>query len=89
MLNQLPTLYITCSILYLVQAQVDKVKSHFIQLARDNIVEVYDLHHFESAAEHLESIDSLLADNGYLFPIAEFAKGGIRGTNPMQTVKIR
>jgi hypothetical protein len=56
---------------YQVRAQVDKVKSHFIQSARENIAERYDLHRFESAAERLEFIDSLLADNKYLFPIAE------------------
>jgi hypothetical protein len=35
---------------YQVRALVDKVKSHFIQLARDTIDELYDLHHFESDA---------------------------------------
>jgi len=63
MLNQHPTLDITRSNRYQVRAQVDKVKSHSIQSARDNIAELYDLHRFESAAEHLEFIDSLLADN--------------------------
>jgi len=29
---------------YQVRAQVDKVKSHFTQSARDNIAELYDLH---------------------------------------------
>jgi hypothetical protein len=69
---------------YQVRAQVNKVKSHFIQSARDNIAELYDLHQFESAAERLEFIDSLLADNKYLFPIAECVEGGVRGPNPMQ-----
>jgi len=60
------------------------VKSHFIQSARDNIVELYDLHRFKSSAEHLEFIDSLLADNKYLFPIAERVEGGVHGPNPTQ-----
>jgi len=63
MLKQLPTLDITRSNWNQVGAQVDKVKSHFIQSARDNIGELYDLHRFESTAECLEFIDSLLADN--------------------------
>jgi hypothetical protein len=60
------------------------VKSHFIQSARDNIVELYDLHCFESTAKHLEFIDSLGADNKYVVPVAELGVGGVRGTNPMQ-----
>jgi len=63
MLNQQPTLDIIRSNWYQVQAQVHKIKSQFIQSARDNIAEVYDLHRFESAAEHLEFIDFHLADN--------------------------
>jgi hypothetical protein len=62
MLKQWPMLDITRSNRYQVRAQVDKVKSHFIQSARDNTAELYDLHRFESAAERLEFIDSLLAD---------------------------
>jgi hypothetical protein len=77
---------ITRSIRYQVRAQVDKVKSHFIQSARDHIAELYDLHHFESDAERLEFIDSLLTDNKYLFPLAECVDGGVRGTNPIQSV---
>jgi len=69
---------------YQVRSQVDKVKSHFIQSARDNIAELYDLNCFESAAEHLEFIDSLLADNKCLFPVAEHVEGGVRGPNPKQ-----
>jgi len=84
MLNQQLTVDITHSNRYKVRAQVDKVKSHFIQSARDNIAELYDLHHFESAAEHLEFIDSLLADNKYLFPVAEHVEGGVHGPNPTQ-----
>jgi len=86
MLNQRPTLDITRSNRYQVCAQVDKVKSHFIQSARDNIAELYDLHRFESNAERLEFIDSLLADNKYLFPLAERVEGGVRGPNPTQRV---
>ena len=37
-----------------------------------------------TAAERLEFIDSLLADNKYLFPIAERVEGGVRSPNPMQ-----
>jgi len=58
------------------------VKSHFIQSARDNIAVLHDLHRFESAAEHLEFIDSLLADNNYLFPGVEGGEGGVRSPNP-------
>jgi len=86
MLKQRPRLDITRSNGYQVRAQVDKVKSHSIQSARDNIAELYDLHHFESDAERLEFIDSLLADNMYLFPLAEHVEGGVRGPNPMQRV---
>jgi hypothetical protein len=67
-----------------VQAQVDKVKSHFIQSPWYKMAELYHLHRFESAAERLEFIDSLLADNKYLFPIAESVEGGVRGPNPTQ-----
>jgi len=81
MLKQRPTLDITRSNWYQVCAQVDKVKSHFIQSARDNIAEQYDLHSFESNAERLEFIDSLLADNEYLFPVAESVEGGVCGPN--------
>jgi hypothetical protein len=84
MLNQRYPLDITCSNRYQVRAQVDKVKSHFLQSARDNIAELYDLHRFESATERLEFIDSLLADNKYLVPIAERMDGGVRGPNPIQ-----
>ena len=50
------------------------------------VADVYDLHCFESDAEHLEFIDSLLADNKYLFPVAERVEGGVRGPNPTQRV---
>jgi hypothetical protein len=32
----------------------------------------------------LEFTDSLLADNKYLFPVAEHVEGGVRGPNPTQ-----
>jgi len=86
MLKQWPTVDITCSTRYWVFAQVDKVKSQFIQCARDNIAELYDLHCFESDAERLEFIDSLLADNQYLFPVAGRVEGGVCSPNPMQSV---
>jgi hypothetical protein len=82
--KQRPTLDITNSNWYQIRAQVDKVKSHFIQSARDNIAELYDLHCFESTAERLEFIDSLLAENKYLFPIAERVEGGVCGPNATQ-----
>jgi len=66
MLKQRPTLDITHSNWYQVRVQVDKIKFHFIQSARDNVAEQYDLQRFESDAEHLEFIDSLLADYKYL-----------------------
>jgi len=84
MLNQRPMVDITRSNQYQICAQVDKVKFHFIQSARDNSAEHYDLHCFESTTEDLEFIDSLLADNKYLFPVAERVEGGVRGPYPTQ-----
>jgi len=84
MLNQRPTLDITRSNWDQVRTQVDPVKSHCIQSARENIAELYHLHRFESTAERLEFIDSLLANNKYHFPIAEPVEGGVRGPNPTQ-----
>jgi hypothetical protein len=84
MLKQRPAVDIPRSNRYQVRTQVDTVKSHFIQSAWDNIAELYDLHQFESAAERLEFIDSLLADNQYLFPITERVEGGECGPNPTQ-----
>ena len=84
MLKQRPRLDIIWSNQYWVPAQVDIVKSHFIQSAMDNIAELYEFHHFESAVEHFEFIDSLLADNWYLFPAAKRVDGGVCGPNPMQ-----
>jgi hypothetical protein len=85
MLKQWPKLDFTRSNRYQVRAQVYTVKSHFIPSAKDNITELYDLHRFESATERLEFIDSLLADNKDLFPIAERMEGDVHGPNPMQT----
>jgi len=84
MLNQRPTVDITRSNLYQFPAQVGKVKSPFIPSATDNIAELYILHHFESATEHLEFIDSFLAASKNLFPVAERVEGGVRGPNPTQ-----
>jgi hypothetical protein len=84
MLKQRSTLEITRSNWSQVRAQVNKVKSHFIQSERDNIAEYNDLHRFESTAERLEFIDSLLADNQYLYSIEVRVEGGVRGQNPMQ-----
>ena len=84
MLKQWPTLDITRSNRYYIQAQVDKVSFYFILSATDNIPELYDLHCFESDAEWVVFIDSLLADNKYLFLVAERVEGGVRGPNPTQ-----
>jgi len=86
MVKQRPTLDITRSNWYQVRAQFDKFISHFIQLARVNIAELYGLHCFECDAEHLEFIYSRLADNKYLFPVAESVGGGVRYPNPTQSV---
>jgi hypothetical protein len=84
MLNQRPTVDIKCSNQYEVHAQVDKVKYYLIQSARDNITELYDLHHFQSTTERLEFIDTLLADNEYRVPVPERVEGGVGGSNPTQ-----
>jgi hypothetical protein len=77
MMKQRPTLDITRTYLHQVRAQADNVKSHFIQSARDTIEVLYDLYPFESAAEHLAFIDSHLAVNKYLFPVAERVEGTV------------
>jgi len=64
-------LRITRSNRYQVRPLVDKVKSHFITSAGDNITELYDVPCVESDAERLEFIDSHLAANKYLFPVAQ------------------
>jgi hypothetical protein len=84
MLKQWPKLDNPCSTRYHVQAHVHTVIFYFIQSARDNTAKHYELHHFESAAESLQSIDYHLANNRYLFPIAERVEGGACGPNPMQ-----
>jgi len=63
---------------------VDQVISHSIQSARDNIAELYDLHCVESDAECFEFNDSPVADNMYLFAVAECVEGVICGQNRMQ-----
>jgi len=50
------------------------------------MAEVYDLPRCESDAERLKFIDSYLADNKYLFPVAEHAEGSVRGPNRTQRV---
>jgi hypothetical protein len=68
-----------------VHIPVEKIKSHFIKSARDNIAEQYDLDRIKSAVERLEFIDSPMADNKNRFPIAERVEGGGRCPNPMQS----
>jgi hypothetical protein len=60
------------------------VKSDFIQSARDNKAALYDLHQFESAAECLEFSDDLVAENSYLFHIAQGVEGGVHSPNQTQ-----
>jgi len=84
MLDQWPTLDIACSNQYQIPVQVKKVKSNCIQSARDNEGEFCHLHHFVSDAERLEFIDSLLADNKYVIPVAECMERGVHGPNAMQ-----
>jgi hypothetical protein len=55
-----------------------------MQSAMDNIAELYDLHLFESATEHLECIDCLLGNNKYLFLIAVRVEGSVHSPNPTQ-----
>jgi len=83
MRKQRPTMDITRCNQRQVWAQVDKVNSQSLQWATDNAAQLYNLHCFESDAEHLEFSDSLLADNQYLFPVAEHVEGGVCGSNPM------
>jgi len=63
MLNQLPTSNIAFSNQIHDRAQLNEIGSHWTHSATDNNAMVYDLHHFESDAKHLEFIDSCLADN--------------------------
>jgi len=60
------------------------VKSNYIHSTWHNIAERYGLHLFQSNAGHLEFIDSFLADNKYLFAVAEHAEGGVCDYNPTQ-----
>jgi len=83
---QRPMLDITCSNWYQAPSPVNTVKSHFIQSARDNIPELYDLHRFQSAADHFEFIDFLLADNKDLCADEEPVEGGVSAQNPTQRV---
>jgi len=84
MLKQWPTLDNTHSNRRQVRAQVDKVQSYFIQSPREIIAELYILRRFESASEYLEFIDSLLADNKWLLPVAEPVEGVVHDPNTMQ-----
>jgi hypothetical protein len=84
MLNQLPTLDIIYSNWFQVRSPVDQGKFQFIHSVRDIITELCGLHHCESTAECFEMVDSLLADNQCLFPVAELVEGAVRGPNPMQ-----
>jgi len=59
------------------------VKSDCIQSARDNIAELYDYHWLESNAEDLKLVQPIMADNKYIFPVAEHVQGGELGPNPM------
>jgi len=86
MLKQRPVSDITRSNQYQVRAQVDKIESHFIQSVGDHKAELYDLHRFESDAQRLELIDSLLGDNKYLFAVVERVEGGVHSPNPMRRV---
>jgi hypothetical protein len=79
MLKQRPTLDIARPNRYQVPTQVDEVRPHFSQSASNTIVERYDLHRFKSDTECFELIDALLADNKYLFNVAEHVEGGVRG----------
>jgi len=60
------------------------VKSSLLQAARDNQAELHDFHSFESYAERLEFIDSLLADNKYPVLVAEHVEGGVHCPKSMQ-----
>ena len=86
MLKQRPTLDITRSNRSQFCAQVDKNTSHIIQSAKLNIPELYDLHCFESNAERLDFIDSLLADITYPFSVAERVEGSVH--SPDSTLRV-
>jgi hypothetical protein len=84
MLKRRPTIHITLSNWYQIRAQVLKVKSHFIQTARDSIAVKHDFNQFESNTECLVFIDSLLADNEYLFPVEEHVESAVHGPKRKQ-----
>jgi len=83
MLNQQPTLDIAHSNWYQVWAQLNNIESHLIQSAQDNIAVLSNLHCWESNAELLEFIDFHLAENKYLFCVAERVEGGVSSLNSM------
>jgi len=84
LLKQQPALDIIHSNQYQVRVQVNTFESKCIQSARDNTAELCDFHHFHSDAECLEFIESLLADNKHLFPVAKLVEGGVHCRNPRQ-----
>jgi hypothetical protein len=50
----------------------------------DNIAEHYDHHRYESAAEHVEFSNSLLAHIENISAVAKRIKRDVHGQNPMQ-----
>jgi hypothetical protein len=84
MLNQRSTLAIVRSHRCQVRAQVEKVKSHFIQTSRDNIAKLDNIHRFEYSAERLEFIDFRMVDNKNMFPVEKPVEGGALGPHPTQ-----
>jgi len=84
MLKQRPMFHIARSNRYQIPAEVDMVKSHFIQSAMEKIAEHCNLHCFEFDAERLEFGDFHLVDNKYLLPETQCGKGGVRHSNPKQ-----
>jgi len=84
MLKRWTMLEITHSNCYHVRTLVDEVNFHFIQITRDNIAECTDVHSFESEAQHLEMIDSLLSDNKNCFRSAERIEDGACSSNTAQ-----
>jgi len=58
------------------------VKSTLLQSATDNTAEHYNLHRCESAAQHLEFIDSILPNNKELCPAAQCRKSAVCGPKP-------
>jgi len=83
MRKQRSTLHSTRSNWDKIPAQVDMVKLHFIESARDNIAALDDVNRVQSAPENLKLLDSLLEDSKYLFPGAERVDVGV--CRPNQT----